>query len=213
MHTSSTRGYFITLEGIEGVGKSTQAQCIGQWLQAQGIDVLATREPGGTPAAENIRSTLLQHWEEILAPETELLLLFASRAQHIQEVIKPALDAGRWVLCDRFTDASYAYQGYGRGLSLTWIASLEQAVQHGLKPNLTFLLDAPATVGSERVAARKKQADRFEVEHQLFFEKVRQGYLTMAANEPTRYRVIDASGSLAAVQAAIITYLEALLHD
>jgi len=211
MTPSSSHSLFITLEGIEGVGKSTQTKFVANWLQTQGKEVVVTREPGGTPVAENIRGTLLQHWDEAIEPATELLLLFAGRVQHIAQIIKPSLARGQCVVCDRFTDASYAYQGYGRGLSLDWIQSLEREVQQGLTPDITFLLDAPVAIGSERAQARNQKADRFEAEKQAFFEKVRQGYLTLAHQQPKRFRIIDASVSIEQVQMEMEKHLQALL--
>ena len=204
-------GCFITLEGIEGVGKSTQSRFIVDWLQKHGKTVVATREPGGTPAAEAMRAILLQHWDETITPETELLLLFAGRSQHVTHVIHPALQRGDWVVCDRFTDASYAYQGYARGVSREWIAALEREVQHGLQPDITFLLDAPVVIGSERAKARNQQTDRFEAEKHSFFEKVRLGYLALAEAQSYRFRVIDASFSQEHVQQEIEQHLWAMI--
>lgn len=195
-------GRFITLEGSEGSGKSTNLAYIEQRLKAAGKDVVLTREPGGTPLAEQIRELLLDHRQAAMGSDTELLLMFAARAQHLEEKIRPALEAGRWVLCDRFTDATYAYQGAGRGIDADRIAILETWVQRGLTPDLTFFLDVPVAIGLER-AGRRGELDRFEREQQVFFERVRSGYLARAAAEPGRFRVIDASQSLPDVQTQI----------
>jgi dTMP kinase len=195
-------GSFITLEGGEGVGKSTNLQFISQWLADRQIPVTLTREPGGTAIAEKIRSILLEKNQESLCEHAELLLIFAGRAQHIQHVIKPALERGDCVLCDRFTDATYAYQGGGRQLSMQLIADLEKTVHNDLKPNLTLLLDAPVEIGLERVKSRGKP-DRFEIEQQIFFERVRQVYLQRAITFPERYRIINARLALEQVQQQI----------
>lgn len=199
-------GKFITLEGIEGAGKSTHVAFIKDYLIKQGHKVLTTREPGGTPAAENIREVLLHHWDESISSNTELLLMFAGRAQHIQEVILPALKRGEWVICDRFTDASYAYQGYGRNIDLSHIHYLESWIQQGLKPDITLLFDVPVEVGLKRAAARKA-ADRIEKEKEIFFERVRKGYLALAKSDSQRIRVIDASQPLDIVETSIINLL------
>lgn len=204
-------GLFITLEGPEGAGKSTNREYLAERLREQGVDVLLTREPGGTPLAERIRELLLDPSDEPMAADTELLLVFAARAQHLQQVILPALAKGSVVLCDRFTDATYAYQGGGRGLSIERIAQLEQFVQAELRPNLTLIFDLPVEVGLARAAARGR-LDRFEQEGRGFFEAVRQAYLQRAAQAPQRYRVLDAGQSLAQVQADIDTLLPSLLE-
>lgn len=196
------RGYFITLEGGEGAGKSTSLACIEAWCKAQGATVRVTREPGGTPLAEEIRAMLLKKRDEAVVPDAELLLMFAARAQHIAQVIKPALAKGEWVLSDRFTDATYVYQGYGRGVALERIATLEQFVQADLRPDLTLLLDLPVEQGLARAAARAEK-DRFESEQQQFFEHVREGYRQRAAAEPNRFRVIDSSQSISSVEKQI----------
>lgn len=207
------RGQFITLEGGEGVGKSTNIRFIQDWLQARGITVVVTREPGGTAIAEQIRSLLLTPHTETLTATAELLLLFAGRAQHIGHVIEPALQQGQWVLCDRFTDATFAYQGGGRQLDQGLIAWLEHTVQAGLQPDLTLLLDAPVAIGLQR-AAQRAALDRFETEQQAFFERVRQAYLQRAAADSQRFCIIQADQSLAAVQAQIETVLEQrVAHD
>ncbi|WP_212630184.1 dTMP kinase [Pseudomonas sp. KB-10] len=204
-------GLFITLEGPEGAGKSTNREYLAERLREQGVDVLLTREPGGTPLAERIRDLLLDPSDEPMAADTELLLVFAARAQHLQQVIRPALAKGSVVLCDRFTDATYAYQGGGRGLSIERIAQLEQFVQDELRPNLTLIFDLPVEVGLARAAARGR-LDRFEQEGRGFFEAVRQAYLQRAAQAPQRYRVLDAGQSLVQVQADIDTLLPSLLE-
>lgn len=204
-------GLFITLEGPEGAGKSTNREYLAERLREQGVDVLLTREPGGTPLAERIRELLLDPSDEPMAADTELLLVFAARAQHLQQVIRPALAKGSVVLCDRFTDATYAYQGGGRGLSIERIAQLEQFVQAELRPNLTLIFDLPVEVGLARAAARGR-LDRFEQEGRGFFEAVRQAYLQRATQAPQRYRVLDAGQSLAQVQADIDTLLPSLLE-
>ncbi len=201
---------FITIEGGEGVGKSTNIQFITQRLQEAGIDFVLTREPGGTPLAEKVRELLLNNHDEPVAEMTELLLIFASRAQHLARVIKPALAANKWVICDRFTDATYAYQGGGRGLERATIAELETLVQGTLRPDLTYLLDLPPSIGLAR-ASKRAALDRFEQEQIAFFERVRACYLERAAQEPDRCVVIDASAPLAEVQSDILTHLESLL--
>ncbi|MDR8013671.1 dTMP kinase [Ectopseudomonas guguanensis] len=204
-------GLFITLEGPEGAGKSTNREYLAERLREQGVDVLLTREPGGTPLAERIRELLLDPSGEPMAADTELLLVFAARAQHLQQVIRPALAKGCVVLCDRFTDATYAYQGGGRGLSIERIAQLEQFVQGELRPDLTLIFDLPVEVGLARAAARGR-LDRFEQEGRGFFEAVRQAYLQRAAQAPQRYRVLDAGQTLAQVQADIDALLPSLLE-
>ena len=198
-------GLFITLEGGEGAGKSTQLSYIAEWLRPRGRDVVITREPGGTDVGERIREILLHHRGKMTA-DTELLLMFAARAEHLNGVIRPALAEGKIVLCDRFTDATYAYQGGGRGIAPERIAALEQWVQQGLRPDLTILLDLPADVGLGR-AGERGGFDRFEREQQDFFERVRASYLAAATREPNRIRVIDASRSQSEVSAAIVAVL------
>lgn len=192
-------GKFITVEGVEGVGKTTNMAFIQSWLERQGIDHITTREPGGTPLAEDIRELLLSPRDEAVNENTELLLMFAARAQHLAEVIVPALERGQWVLCDRFTDATYAYQGGGRGVAMEKIALLENLVQEQLRPDLTLILDAPVAQGLER-ANKRSQPDRFEQEKLDFFEQVRECYLSRAKKMPMQYRVVDASQALAQVQ-------------
>lgn len=203
---------FITLEGGEGAGKSTSLAFIRDYFAARGLPLVVTREPGGTPLAEQLRDLLLQKREEAVAPDTELLLMFAARAQHIAGVIAPALARGEWVLCDRFTDATYAYQGGGRGLSVARIAELEALVQGKLRPDLTLLLDLPVAQGLAR-AGERAEKDRFESEQDAFFERVRATYRARAAAEPGRFRVIDASQSIPAVQAALQAALDAWLES
>jgi len=195
-------GMFITLEGTEGVGKSTALRFLQEQLQQAGLPVVVTREPGGTLLAERIRGLLLAREAEPMSVMTELLLVFAARAQHLEQVVIPALQAGQWVLCDRFTDATYAYQGGGRGVPLADIATLETLVQGNLRPDLTLWLDSPVEVGLTRAAARQ-ELDRFEQEKAVFFERVRHEYARMAAEFPQRYRRIDATQDISGVQAQI----------
>lgn len=204
-------GLFITLEGPEGAGKSTNREYLAARLREQGVDVVMTREPGGTPLAERIRELLLAPSDEAMAADTELLLMFAARAQHLAEVIRPALARGAVVLCDRFTDATYAYQGGGRGLPVERIAVLEDFVQGELRPDLTLVFDLPVEVGLARAAARGR-LDRFEQEGQAFFEAVRQAYLQRAAQAPQRYSLLDAGQPLEAVQRAIDALLPGILE-
>ncbi len=199
-------GFFITVEGGEGAGKSTMLAFMRDWLIKAGRDVVVTREPGGTPLGERVRDILLHARELHMTAETEALLMFAARAEHLERVIRPALDAGKTVLCDRFTDATYAYQGGGRGLSVERIAQLEAWVQGALRPNLTLLLDVPVDVGLKR-ANQRSAPDRFEREQQEFFERVRATYLERAQREPRRLRVIDASRTPAEVQQQIADVL------
>lgn len=202
---------FVTFEGIEGVGKSTQILHAARALRAIGIDPVVTREPGGTPLAERIRDVVLERREEPLTPLAELLLMFAARAVHLANLIEPALQAGRWVLCDRFTDATYAYQGAGRGLGLPDIALLEQLVQGPRRPDLTILLDAPVDLALARVTSRASAGglDRFEAERRDFFERIRAGYLARASSVGARIVVIDASGPEAQVTKAVLAAVEA----
>jgi dTMP kinase len=204
-------GLFITLEGPEGAGKSTNREYLAALLREQGIDVLLTREPGGTPLAERVRELLLAPSDEAMASDTELLLVFAARAQHLAQVIVPALSRGAVVLCDRFTDATYAYQGGGRGLDVQRIAQLETFVQGALRPDLTLVFDLPVEVGLARAAARGR-LDRFEQEGREFFEAVRTTYLQRARAEPARYRILDAAQTLEAVQRDLDELLPQLLE-
>jgi len=203
------RGRFITVEGIEGVGKSTNVMFIADYLEKRGIPFIVTREPGGTPLAESLRETLLTPRDEKVSPITELLVMFAARAQHIQQVIEPALAIGKWVISDRFTDATYAYQGGGRGIDMKQIAMLEKIVQSTLRPDLTLLLDAPVEVGLQR-AHKRSAADRFEQETQQFFTRVAKVYRARAAEFPERFAIVDTNQSLVAVQVDIGVVLETL---
>jgi dTMP kinase len=206
-----TRGKFITLEGGEGVGKTTNLSFISSYLQNHGIDVIVTREPGGTRLAEKIRELLLDSNNESISESAELLLMFAARAQHIKHVIEPALSQGKWVLCDRFTDATYAYQGGGRNMNINTIEWLENLVQDTLRPDLTLLLDAPVEVGIER-AKDRGQLDRFESEKIDFFERVRQAYLRQAELYPERIKLIKADQPLSDVQNKLIDMLKPLIR-
>jgi dTMP kinase len=206
--TSPSRGRFLTLEGGEGVGKSTNLELVVARIEAAGHPVVTTREPGGTPLAEEIRELILAVREERVAGLTELLLIFAARAQHLDRVIRPALAAGQWVVCDRFTDATYAYQGAGRGLPTTQIAVLEELVHGDLQPDLTIYLDVPVSVGRSRIEDRAH--DRLEREADAFHQSVRDAYLRRARREK-RIQVVDASVSLDDVQASIMTVLERFL--
>jgi dTMP kinase len=207
-----TRGKFITLEGSEGVGKSTNLAFIADYLRRHLISVEVTREPGGTGLAEKIRALLLDKNDEPMTETAELLLVFAARSQHIRHVIEPALAQGRWVLCDRFTDATYAYQGGGRNMSYSTIGWLEALVQGHLRPDLTLLLDAPIEIGMARAKARGI-SDRFEEEKTCFFEKIRNAYLRQAELHPDRIKLIAADQPLHQVQTAIISAIEPLLAD
>ncbi len=202
------RGLFITVEGGEGVGKSTNIAVVEDWLQSHNIGYRLTREPGGTPLAEQLRRLLLEQRDEPVAPLAELLMMFAARAQHIQQVIEPALAEGLWVVCDRFTDATYAYQGGGRQLPERWVATLESLVQGDLRPDLTLLLDAPLDVGLSR-AGQRGALDRFEQEQRAFFERVRGCYLQRAAAEPERFRIVDTDRTLDAIAVEIHELLAA----
>ena len=205
-----TRGKFITLEGGEGVGKTTNLNFIKDYLKQHAISVVVTREPGGTVLAEKIRHLLLDKDSEAISEHAELLMIFAARAQHIKHVIEPALAKGAWVLCDRFTDATYAYQGGGRNMRVSTIEWLENLVQGNLIPDLTVLLDAPVEIGIER--ARERGAfDRFESEKISFFEQVRRAYLLQAELHPERIKLIKANQSLADVQRALIDVIGAFL--
>ena len=204
------KAQFITIEGIEGVGKSTALSFLHELLAKKQIKHHVTREPGGTEIAESIRKVLLEKHKEPMTPETELFLFFASRAQHIQQVIKPALDGGTWILCDRFTDASFAYQGGGREIKLSDIEHLEKLVQGKLQPSLTLLLDAPVEVGLIRMSERGDK-DRIESEKKAFFERVRAVYLQRAKQYPHRFRIIDASRSIAEVEQQLSTIIEQLI--
>lgn len=202
------RGKFITIEGTEGVGKTTNMAFIKAWLEAKKLPYISTREPGGTPLAEQVRELLLAPRAELVCSASELLLMFAGRAQHIDQVIEPALVEGNWILCDRFTDATYAYQGAGRNMGSDLISKLETLVQGSLRPDLTLILDIPVEIGLKRASARS-EPDRFELEQVEFFERVRRGYLGIAEQDPGRCKLIDASQPLEQVQSQITAVLEA----
>jgi len=195
-------GKFITLEGSEGAGKSTAMQAVQEWANKHGVDFVVTREPGGTLLGEKIRELLLDKHHDNMDDDTELLLMFAARAQHLSEIIKPAVDRGQWVLCDRFTDATYAYQGGGRGIQHDRIARLEQWVQGHLRPDLTLLLDLPVEQGLAR-AGERGELDRFEQEKLSFFQRVRDTYLDRARKFPQQFRIIDASKDIDTVKSQI----------
>ncbi len=205
-----TKSLFITLEGCEGVGKTSNMEYIKSMLNEKNIDFIETREPGGTPLGEALRAMLLGENFKGMADDTELMLMFAARAEHIAQVIKPALAKGQWVLCDRFTDATYAYQGGGRQLEVARIEGLENWVLGNLRPDLTLLLDAPIAVGRER-AGKRSTPDRFEQEQDEFFNRVRKCYLARAKAEPQRVKVVDAEGDLASVQQQIKQIFDTLL--
>ena len=209
-------GRFITLEGIEGAGKSTVAQALVRALEARGIVVRATREPGGTPLAERLRDAVLTKGEETVSPEAETMLMFASRAVHLDNLVRPALARGEWVICDRYTDATRAYQGGGRGVAREFIETLAQAVHRGTEPDLTLLLDLPVEIGLERARRRRVAngqvvADRFESETLEFFGRVRNRYLDIAKSEPARVHVLDATRDPVQVAAAASAALDALI--
>lgn len=205
------KGKFITVEGIEGVGKSTNLDCIRSVLERHDIDCVFTREPGGTTLGEKVRSLLLDRDEHSMTPTSELLLMFASRAQHVEEVILPAIESGRWVVSDRFTDSSYAYQGGGRGISRSLISQLEAIALGSFKPDLTILLDLPVEIGLERARVRGEQ-DRFERQGIAFFERVRSEFLWLAKSE-SRIKVVDATLSLEAVNQAVRAIIETLVNN
>ena len=199
MNQKKDKPLFITLEGSEGVGKTSNMEYIKSMLDDANIDYIETREPGGTPLGEALRQTLLGEDFKGMSDDTELMLMFAARAEHVAQVIKPALEKGQWVLCDRFTDSTYAYQGGGRQLDISRIEGLEQWVLGDLRPDLTLLLDAPVEVGRER-AGKRSAPDRFEQERDALFNRVRDSYLERAKNEPNRIKVVDASLDLESVQ-------------
>ncbi|MEX0384731.1 dTMP kinase [Spiribacter pallidus] len=205
------RGAFITIEGTEGAGKSSAVETARGWLQAAGHRVVCTREPGGTGLGEELREVLLSHRDDGMTPAAEVLLMFAARAEHIERVIRPALDAGDWVICDRFSDASIAYQGSGRGLGVDQVQALAAWLHPDLQPDLTLWLDLPVETGLAR-AAERSAPDRFEREKTAFFERVRAGYQTIAERAPDRVRRIDAAQSPAEVSAAIIDALQRFAH-
>lgn len=205
---------FISLEGIEGAGKSTVARLVQKWLAARSIPSVLTREPGGTALAERVRQIVLEKGSERLTAVPETLLMFAARGIHLENLIRPALQRGEWVVCDRFTDATRAYQGSGRGVDARLIEELAQAVHEDLQPHCTLLLDLPVSEGLARARARSgTAADRFEAEAEAFFERVRAGYLELARREPRRIRVIDAGASLASVESQVTKVLETLLVE
>lgn len=204
--STQSLGLFITFEGTEGVGKSTQLQLLADRLKKWGAPVTLTREPGGTALGNEIRTLLLNHQHDAMSHMTELLLMFAARAQHLEQVVLPALRAGYYVLCDRFTDATYAYQGAGRGLDVGVIQQLEQLVQSDFRPDYTIVLDAPPQLGLER-AKQRGHLDRIEQEKIDFFERVRQAYLNRAATMPERYYVIDATQSIEKIHHDIVQKL------
>jgi dTMP kinase len=208
--TLQTQARFITIEGGEGAGKSTVLSALREFLLARGYEVVSTREPGGTPLAEQIRGLLLDTHHEPPAAETELLLVFAARAQHVREVILPALQRGAWVISDRFTDSSYAYQGAGRALDPAFIAELERRVV-GIAPAMTLLLDIGVAHGRDRARSRDLQPDRIEREQDQFFERVREGFLARAKSEPQRFRIVDATQSAQAVARQAVSHLHALV--
>lgn len=208
------RGRFITFEGGEGVGKSTQLARAADWLRGLGVEVVQTREPGGTPRAERLRAILLGRDDEPMPRSCELLLMFAARATHLANLVEPAIGRGAWVLCDRFTDATYAYQGAGRGAAQGDIDALVRIVHPDLQPELTILLDAPVGTGLARARARNGDGgpDRFETERDAFFERVRAAYLERARREPRRFRIVDAAGSVDDVERAVRAALQPLLE-
>ena len=224
-----TPGRFITLEGIEGAGKSTVAAALVEFLRARGLTVVATREPGGTPLAERLREVVLQRGSETLSPQAETLLMFAARAVHVDNLVRPALARGDWVLCDRYTDATRAYQGGGRGVAASFIETLSREALDGLTPDLTLLLDLPVETGLQRAHARRRSQrvdapgeagergvddgpDRFESETLAFFERVRARYLEIAAADPQRVRVLDATAAPAPLRDAALAALRPLLQ-
>jgi len=210
--SDSNTGLFITFEGVEGAGKTTNIEFIAEQIKKTGQDIVLTREPGGTKIGEAVREILLSKDLPEMHHDTELLLMFAARAEHVQRVILPALKEGKWVLCDRFTDASYAYQGGGRGIDIARIAALENWVQDDLRPDMTFLFDLDADTGMARVRSRG-ETDRFEQQHIDFFNKVRDQYLAMAQAAPNRYRIINAQYDLETVQKQITAILADLMDE
>lgn len=208
----TTKGMFITLEGCEGVGKSTSLNFIKSLIESWGHKILVTREPGGTPLAEDLRATLLANRVEKIEPDSELLLMFAARCQHVNQVIKPALQSGSWVVSDRFTDASYAYQGGGRGISFDRIKQVEDWCLDGFKPDLTILLDMPVEEGMARTRLRGAP-DRFETEKMNFYENIREAYLQRARQDPERIHVINASGSIEQVQRSLRALMQEKCHE
>jgi len=210
MYQPAIRGRFITLEGGEGAGKSTNLEYIQRRLEAAGVPLQVTREPGGTPLGEKVREVLLNPEHVAMTSDAELLLMFAARAQHLHQVILPVLGKGRWLLCDRFTDATYAYQGGGRGIDSGRISVLEDWVQQGFQPDMTLLFDLPVELGMKR-AGKRGALDRFEQEQAAFFERVREAYLDRARQDPERFRIIDAGQKLAAVQQQLDHVIDELI--
>jgi len=206
-------GKFISLEGIEGAGKSTQLTFIADYLRDKGIDVLVTREPGGTQLGEQIRDLLLTPRAEKMTDDAELLLMFAARVQHVQQKVLPALQNGQWVVSDRFVDATFAYQGGGRGIAFDRIEALANWSLQGFSTDLTFLFDLPVAVGQQRVSNRGNAKDRIEMEKHSFFDKVRQCYLQVAAVEPQRVKIIDAAESVGNIQQQLTAHLNQLLAE
>jgi dTMP kinase len=204
-------GKFISIEGIEGAGKSTQLTFIENYLKQQGINVVVTREPGGTGLGEQIRELLLTPREDGMAVDTELLLMFAARAEHLEQVIKPAIQRGDWVLSDRFVDATFAYQGGGRGIAVERIEQISAWTLKDVKTDISFLFDLPVEVGQQRVIARKGMIDRFEQEKTDFFQKIRDCYLQRSQQEPNRIKVIDASKSITDIELQLKTLLDKLI--
>ena len=202
-YAESVRGLFITFEGVEGVGKSTQIAHAAAHLRRRGLEPVVTREPGGTALAEKLRALVLEHGHGSVSPAAELLIYFAARASHVDELIRPALAAGRCVLCDRFTDATEAYQGSGRGISVAWIRELAGIAHPDLTPDLTFVFDAPAAVSAARLAGRGAGHDRIESEDAAFFGRVRAAYAAIAAREPARVHVVDATRAEAEIAAEV----------
>ena len=205
------RGSFITIEGGDGAGKSTHLAFIGRLLDEYGIKHIQAREPGGTPIGERIRELVLDSKDEDFGDDTELLLIFAARMEHLQKIIRPAMESGTWVVCDRFTDASYAYQGGGRGMDPERIRVLESWVQQGLQPDLTIVLDVPVDVGRSRADARGSDSDRFESQADGFKEAVRQAYLDRVAEDPVRMQIVDAAKAIPDVQEQIRTVIHSLV--
>ncbi len=210
LHQAKARGRFITLEGGEGAGKSTNLDYIQRRLEAADVLVQVTREPGGTPLGEKMREVLLNPEHATMSSDAELLLMFAARAQHLHQFILPALEKGSWVLCDRFTDATYAYQGGGRGIDTGRIRVLEDWLQQGFQPDMTLLFDLPVELGMKR-AGKRGALDRFEQEQKVFFEQVREAYLERARQDPERFRIIDAGQELLAVQQQLDDVIEELV--
>lgn len=204
-------GKFISIEGIEGAGKSTQLAFIENYLKQQGINVIVTREPGGTALGEQVRELLLTPREEGMAVDTELLLMFAARAEHIEQIIKPAIQRGDWVISDRFVDATFAYQGGGRGISIERIKQISDWTLKGLNTDITFLFDLPVELGQQRVISRKGDIDRFEQEKTDFFQKIRDCYLRRSQQEPNRIKVIDASKNISDIELQLTTILAKLI--